>query len=226
MEKLLFVVFVLLTAGVNGQTVSPLKSVTAVVSVPKQPMPEMGEKATYSPGSYAEKKQIELPENDTTITVYYKNNSTNKRIEPAYFVNGKHISSLSLSTIDPSKIEAINVEESGKKLLIDDRTYEGKVLITLKKSYIPAFLSLSELLHKHSTVATKKRIVLIDNTLVMGEYNSVILDEKFVQRITVEPLDNKLEGIDVDVVRILLRTEKNKVESKRIFIRGVAQSTN
>ena len=226
MKKLLFIALVLLTTRGNGQFISPLQSVTAVVHLPKVDVPEVNKKATYSPELYVQNKKTDLSRNDTTITVYYKNKPDNNQIEPMYVVNGKPISELGLHTIDPSKIEAINMEKVGRIRGENGKKYMAKIALTLKKDYIPSFISVHKLLEKHTSLGTTKTIIFIDNTLINKAYNSVIIDEKYVMSITVDQLDRSVNGLDITVVRITLRTKENIEQKNHIRIRGVAQYRN
>jgi len=64
---------------------------------------------------------------------------------------------------------------------------------------------------------------MIDNEIISGEYNKYIVDEKYILKIIVEKIENKEENLQVNIVRLLTKTEENIKKSKQIWIRGTEE---
>ena len=110
-------------------------------------------------------------------------------------------------------VESHEIEVEGKK-------YFGRIDIQTKKDYHPKLISLTDLKSKYTNLNNAPCLFLIDNEFVSGDYNKCVVDEKFILQISIEKIKLAEENLQVNVVRLLSRTEANVRKSNEIMIRG------
>jgi len=193
MRQIILLVFVTLTISAFGQ-IEPLKG---------KVNPIQYEKIGY----------------DTTLQVSYGNPNNPDR-SPALFINGKFsiINTGNFKAINPDQIDGVRVVK--KDTVIEGQKYFGQLYIQLKKDYHPKLISLADLKLKYTNQTKAPYIFMIDNELISGDYRKCIVDEKYILKIVVENIVNKEKNRQVNVIRLLTKTEENIKKSKEIRIRG------
>lgn len=164
--------------------------------------------------------QFEKIGNDTTLQVSYVNPNVSDR-KPAYYINGKYINETILKTINPQLIDSINIVK--RDVEIDGKNYYGQIYIQLKKDYNPKLISLADLKLKYTNRTNAASIFMIDNEIISGDYSKYIIDENYILKIVVEKIDNNEENLQVNIIRLLTKTEENIKKSKQIWIRGTEE---
>lgn len=155
--------------------------------------------------------------NDTILQVSYVNPDVSEKIS-AYYINGKLIGETILSAINPLLIENINVVK--RDVEVDGKKYYGQIYIQLKKDYHPRLISLKDIKLKLTKPTNAPSIFIIDSKIISGDYSKCIVDENHILRIIVEKIENKEENLQVNVIRLLTKTEENIKNSKQILLRG------
>ncbi len=142
--------------------------------------------------------------------------------KPAYFVNNQFVEEGIISSLKIELIENFNIEKDS--LLLDGKMYYGKILITMKensnywKNKTPNFVSLENLGNKYLKTHDTPTIYFIDDRLINEDYESYQIDENSILSITSELIDIK-DG-QINVVKILTKSDKNIKKSKTIRIRN------
>jgi len=159
-------------------------------------------------------------ENDTILQVSYVNSNVSDK-KPACYINGKYINETILKTINPQLIDSINVVK--RDVDIDGKSYYGQIYIQLKKNYNPKLISLADLKLKYTNLTNTSSIFMLDNEIISGDYSKYILDENYILKIIIEKIDNKEDNLQVNIIRLLTKTEENIKKSKQIWIRGTEE---
>jgi len=154
---------------------------------------------------------------DKPVTVIYSDSGKNAKLA-AYFINGRLSSQI--STLTPNNIEKITVIKKGLDTF--GVKYFGRVYITTKASYNLKLLSLNKLKAKYTNTKIGSSIFFIDNELVKNDYDNSFVDENNILEIKVEKLKSQKECLNLNVIKILTRSEENIEKSKRIYIKGLA----
>lgn len=162
-------------------------------------------------------KKVENTVNDTIPLVSYVSQTENDRM-PALYLNGKFVSDATLKIINLKQIENMNVESH--EIEVEGKKYFGRIDIQTKKDYHPKLISLTDLKSKYTNLNNAPCLFLIDNEFVSGDYNKCVVDEKFILQISIEKIKLAEENLQVNVVRLLSRTEANVRKSNEIMIRG------
>src|SRR3546814_43368 len=92
----------------------------------------------------------------------------------------------------------------------------------MKDGYSPKFISLAALKQKYISLQPGPTVFMIDNQLINGGYDDLMVDEKYILKIEVNRLTDAEGHEDVNVVKLLTRSEENIRKSKEIRIRGNA----
>jgi hypothetical protein len=145
----------------------------------------------------------------------------NETLQPAYFVDGKFASGVLL---DPQLIYKINVVSG--KVQVDNRQYNGQIYITTKTHDGSRLISLTELKNKYTKFKKKPVIFFIDESVVKGDYNKYVVDERYVLQIKVDTVTNPTENIDLAIINVHTKSDANIKKSKEIRIRGDAILSN
>jgi hypothetical protein len=160
--------------------------------------------------------KFEKTGNDTIPQVTDVNSNTSDR-KPAYYINGKYINETIIKTINPQLIDSIHIVK--KDVEIEGNQYYGLIYILLKKDYTPKLIS-QDLKLKYTNLINAPSIFMIDNEIISEDYNKCIVDEKYILKIIVEKVVIKEESLQVNIIRLLTKTEANIRKSKEISIRG------
>lgn len=196
MRRILIVVITTLTMNVFGQ------------------IDGLNAKVEFNPN------QLEKIGEDTIPQISYVTINNSDR-NPAYYINGKYMSETILKTITPQLIDSIKVVNGVIEL--DGKNYYGQIYIQLKKNYNPKLISLTDLKLKYTNLTNTSSIFMIDNEIINGDYSKCIVDENYILKIIVEKIDNKEENLQVNIIRLLTKTEENIKKSKQIWIRGTEE---
>ncbi|HWK57247.1 MAG TPA: hypothetical protein VNQ80_07920 [Parapedobacter sp.] len=156
-------------------------------------------------------------EDSLSIDVVYAQTTQNQDF--AFMINGDFIASLAVQTLVPSGIESVNVI---KDTVVDGRTYKAVLWMTLKEEYTPIFISLNELKQKYTSLKSGPTVFMIDDRLITSGYENLMVDEKYILKIEVNTLSETEDQPDINVVKLLTRSEENIRKSKEIRIRGNA----
>jgi hypothetical protein len=154
--------------------------------------------------------------NDSIPLIEYRRSIKTEK-EPAYFINGDFINQFTLKTIDPLTIDSIYVDR--KEIKINNTIYYGQIYVKLKDEYNPRFISLTDLKKKYVKSSTRNFIFIIDNEIIRGDYEKLIVDEKYILKIVVDTM--RSEKSDLDIIRLITRTKENIEKSKQIILRGL-----
>ena len=155
--------------------------------------------------------------NDTVIKVIYNKPRILPNKKPAFYINGTLVNQNILRTLNQTEIETMTVDKEEFK--IDTIKYFGKIVITTKTPYKPKIISLSNLKAKYLESLKGPVIFQIDNEQVIGDYDQYPIDEKYILKIIVEDFENPKEKLNLHIVKIILKTEKN-IKKANNRIRG------
>jgi len=152
--------------------------------------------------------------NDTILKVVYKSKKSQKK-DPAYFINGKHIKGFNPVTIAPNNIDSITVFK--EDFTIDTKSYYGQINIFLKKGYSPKWISLNDLKREYIKSVNTPTIFMLNNDFIKLDYSEFFIDEKYILKLEVESMHKQIG--DIQIVRILTKTEDNIKKANEIRIR-------
>jgi len=156
--------------------------------------------------------------NDTVIKVIYKNNIISKNPKPpAIFYNGKLIDYSLMSTINPDSISTVNVVK--KDTIIDSVKYYGQIMIQGKTTSNQNYISLNEFKLKYISPSESATVFQIDGNVIDNDYDKCLIDEKYILKVIVTPVDNPKEKIKLNIINLLTKSLKNIEDSKQIIIR-------
>jgi hypothetical protein len=183
--------------------------------------------AFFSLNAFGQIKEFKSPLNnrnfnnnsraDTSLKIIYENKSE-KKLSPAFYLNGKFINYSVFRTLNPKKITNIRVEK--QYIEVDAIKYYGQVFVETIKNYKSDYISLTDLKTKYAELKDAPTIFMIDNELINDNYDKYILDQNYLLRINIETLENSKEGIRFNLIRILTKTEENIKKVNEIRIRG------
>ncbi len=156
--------------------------------------------------------------NDTVIKVIYKNNIISRNSQPpAIFFNGKLIDYSLMSTINPESIATMNVIK--KDTIIDSVKYNGRIIIEGKISYNHNFMPLNKFKLKYINPSENATVFQIDGNVIYEDYDSYLIDEKYILKAIVSTIDNPKEKIKLNIINLLTKSAKNIEDSNNIILR-------
>ena len=157
---------------------------------------------------------------DSDIKVIDKNSLSNQHSgkNPAYFVNGMQVGDKTALTLNPNKIESINIEK--ENLELNGKEYFGKINITTKENYKPNFITLEKLAEKYLSTETNPRIFQIDDTIIDQNENEYLVDENYILKIELTKIKNPKLNSDVNFIKLVTKTPENIKKANQIMIRG------
>lgn len=161
--------------------------------------------------------KLEKSGEDTIPQISYVSPNVSGRF-PAYYINRKYVGGIILKTLNPQLIDSVNVVK--RDIEIDGKKYYGQIYIRLKTNYHPKLISLADLKLKYINLTNTPSIFMIDNEIINGDYSKCIVDENYILKIIVEKIDHKEENLQVNMIRLLTKTEENIKKSKQIWLRG------
>ncbi|MFP5040992.1 hypothetical protein [Parasediminibacterium sp. JCM 36343] len=141
----------------------------------------------------------------------------NTKPNPLYFVNGQLVSGYGLGSLDPKLIDSIDVKH--KDTIIDKKPYYGEIVITTKKEYVPKWITYNEIKLKYTNLKKEATLFMVDNNIVDENYKKCAVDENYILKIEASKIENKAEGLNLNIIRLITKTEENIRKSKEIMIR-------
>ena len=154
------------------------------------------------------------------IDVVYHTEPRNRNV--LLIVDGTPVASISALPMDPNMIEGVDVSKTDT--LVGGHTYDGVISIKLKDGYAPKLISLAALKQKYIALQPGPTVFMIDNQLINGSHDRLMIDEKYILMIEVNRLTDAEGREDVNVVKLLTRSEENIRKSKEFRIRGNASA--
>jgi len=156
--------------------------------------------------------------NDTVIKVIYKNGRLfGNQQPPAVFYNEKLVSYSLLSTINPESISTINVIK--KDTIIDSVKYNGKIMIQGKTNGNHNYMTLNEFKMKYVSPSDNFPVFQIDGDIIDNDYDTYLIDEKYILKVIVTPIENTKQKIKIDFINLLTKSNKNIEESAPIILK-------
>lgn len=157
---------------------------------------------------------------DSVPSVQYV--KTMKDDKPAvFYLNGEIMNSSILNTLNSKLIDSVNVVQN--EIEVNGTNYFAQIFIKMKDGYNPKIISLTDLKSKYLHPTNKPVLFMIDNGIVKGNSDTYLVDENYILKIVVDGVEN--EGLNIEIVRLLTRTEKNLHSNKNIMIRGLDDIT-
>ncbi|MEE4286190.1 MAG: hypothetical protein V2I31_08585 [Mariniphaga sp.] len=158
---------------------------------------------------------INIAKNKAIKVIFTEKNNPNE--SPAIFLNGKYKKGLLLQSINPNMIDSLTIKK--ESIEIDNKKYNGQIFIQTKKSYDPKLISLVELKKQYLRIDDKPAIISINDEIITGRYNDCLIDENYILQIHIIRIDNPKENININLIKILTKTEENIREAERIMLR-------
>lgn len=107
-----------------------------------------------------------------------------------------------------------------KEIKLNGTTYYGKLSIKTEAGYRPQFISLNNLKLQYTQIKNEPVIFMLDNEFIKEDYDQYIVDLKYILKIIVDKIDLPDNKLQINVIRLLTRSEENIRKSKEIHIRG------
>lgn len=167
-------------------------------------------------------------EYDTIQKVSYQHTDIFER-NPAYFINDLFINRPTFYAIDPNLIQGINIVN--EDIEIDHKKYYGQIYLEMKPIYQPKFISINDLKLKYADLQNIPVIIMVDNQVVHDNYDCFFIDQRSVQKIIIEKIDNSEQHLLFNLVKIVTKpkdkivkkTEEDNNKPKEIRIRGAKE---
>lgn len=159
---------------------------------------------------------VRISNTDSTFKVVYVQPPHHQPV--AYYINGKLIGQNILNNINPEDIEDLKVVQGN--INIGDKDYNGQIYIKTKSGYAPKFISLSDLKDKYTNLKGLKAVFMIDGNILNEDYDNYIVDENYLLRIIVDKIQNPKQNIDLNLIKLLTKSEANLKKANDVIIRG------
>ena len=156
-------------------------------------------------------------EADTIPAVVYASQNRAEKT-PLYYLDGVAVNQYAIKTLNPNQIKEIEVVKNDPSL--GAGAEHGVIYITTKEGYTPRYISLNALKEKYVKISSRPTIFLLDGKVLNVDYDQYVVDEKYILKIEVESLDQPAEGLQVEVINLITRTEENVQKANRIYLRG------
>lgn len=130
-----------------------------------------------------------------SFNIHYILNDSIKNNSAAIFINHKHYKENCLEYISADSIASVNVIKGNFNL--ENKLYNGKIMVTTKNSYEPKFTSIKNFKENHIKQFDNNYIVCIDNKIINEDYNNVLIDENYIFKIVVEDFYDKETPIKI-----------------------------
>lgn len=154
---------------------------------------------------------------DTIPKVFYlKKNLLKKRT--IIYMNGEQYDEQLFNAINTKMIADMKIEKESQ--FGSDEKYGGSVFIKLKDEYKPQLISLNQLKSKYVEENNNPTLFFVDTKTIIEDYDKYIVDEKYIMKIEVEEIINDNEGLNLTIIRLITRTEKNLKKANTIYLRG------
>ena len=76
---------------------------------------------------------------------------------------------------------------------------------------------------KYTNLKNASSLFMINDEFISGDYSKYIVDEKYILKIIVEKIICKEDNLQINIVRLLTKTDENIKKSKEIRIRGAEE---
>ncbi len=173
------------------------------------------EKLTDKP-KYSENSEIEVISPDNTGLFYVGQKLA------GIFVNDTFIGSQeAVSFINSDKIEAIAIEKG--EFEMNGTKYYGKIFITMKPDYDPAFLTLEELSAKYLTLDNNPVIYQIDTTIIDDPNNQILMDENFILKMELKKVKTSGKHTEINLIRLTTKTPENIKKANETLIKSTEE---
>lgn len=175
-----------------------------------------GQIQTSALDALVNKKQL-YSIDDTVISVT-SGKTERSGLPVAIFINGVFQNVLLEGGIDKEKIERIMVIHDTIEL--NNNHYYGRVMIDLKDGYLPKFISVSDLVFKHTNLDRIPDIVMLDDEIISCDISECTVDAYYILKIDVREILSASDGDSISIVRLMTRTEENVKQANTVYIRG------
>lgn len=155
---------------------------------------------------------------DDTLISVTNHKDEKPGLAPAIFINGALTNVLHNGGINFEKIADIRIEKDTFE--IGDNRYYGKIMIELEKTYQPNFISVSELIRRHTDLTRNPDLLLIDGEPVSCSFNDSYIDAHYILKIDINEIRSASAGDTIRIARLITRTEENVKNANTIYIRG------
>ena len=161
-------------------------------------------------------------ENDTIpIVIYPKDNSLNK---PIIVLDNNIVGYETLSSINVNQIDSFDIEKG--KFEIDNKEYNGKIIVKTKSNYQPNIINLKEFILKYAGLKNDNYIFNINGEVVNTCAKDIFVDEKNIMQIKIVKLNKIGNSKDLYFITLLNRTPENLKKANAFYIRGSGLSMN
>lgn len=152
---------------------------------------------------------------DTIPKVIYSLEETNKK--PLVVLNGKYMSSESLSTLDPDLIDSISVDKQTTQ--IGNNEYYGKIYVKLKPECKLKLISVNDFMAKYTRLKPEECILSLDEHITLADRELVFVDESKIMQILVTKLSGLALPQDLYFVKLVIRAPEKVKNANVIMIR-------
>lgn len=136
----------------------------------------------------------------------------------AYFLNDKFLNHPIIEILDRKLIDSLNFIKGD--IEIDNIKYSGQIRIKTKSNYSPKIISLTDLKDKYADLKNKFAIFMIDGEVLNVDYDKYLVDENYLLTIVVDKIENSKENLNLNIIKLLTKSDENIQKSKKIMIRG------
>ena len=144
-------------------------------------------------------------------------------LQPAFYINGEFSTSPINSVVDFKLIDIDSLSVEKVEIEIENKKYGLHIFFKTKDEYTPKLISLTNLAAKYTNLKDEPTIFMLNNEIIKGSYDQYLVDEKYILQIVVNTIEMEKENINV--IRLLTRTDENIEKSRRIIIRGSNEIT-
>lgn len=137
--------------------------------------------------------------------------------KPIIVLNDEFVANEILLTIDPNKIESIRIEKGETN--VNNRIYNGKIIIKLKSEKQFNFVTLNDLVSKYSNLKESKVIFSLNGEVLNADPDLKIIDEEKILQIKMIKLDKFETNVKLVHFKILSRTPQNVRKANTIYIK-------
>jgi hypothetical protein len=200
MKRILLLIFILSSFNLISQT--PVDTLAGKLSGLKT-----GVRVIYS-------------ENDT-VPVVVNLKEGNKGPNVLFYLNEEVVDGQIINAINPNQIKEVKVEK--ESIQFNEVNYDGIIYIRTKENYTPKFISLNELKEKYLNLSEDaSTLFMLNDKIINTDYDSFIVDEKYILKIETQAIKNSKEQLDMNVIKVITRTKGNIEKANTIIIKGVA----
>lgn len=158
---------------------------------------------------------------DSSLRVIIVDKEQQKK-QPGYFVNGRFVESL--GHISPKVIESLNIIKSDT--LVGNKIYSVQIHATTKTDYVPNLISLADLKKKYTSFKDMPVVFMIDTDFINADEESYYVDENSLLTIVVDKLGKNKNNMEIGLIKLLTKSEKNIIDRNTIRIRGEEMVVN